>query len=509
MIAFSFFFFRDQYANYIDISDEGFLAYGAARALEGQLPNRDFFSLQPPLSFYVAACAFKLLGPSVHSLRVLGFALHFIVVGLTYLICRRFAKPLAALAAALPAVFIGLPFFSFAPFAVWHGIVFSLGAVFFFLGYLSRPRPYWLFGSGFLTGLVVLSRHDQGFYSAFAVALCFFVMFLKSDADGRLPLLKDCFLWTVGILTPVLPTVLWAAYSGAAQPMLEQLILFPLKTYSRTSSVPMPRFDLSQDFGYNAFAAFFYLPGFAALSAALVGIVRGFRKTAADFPIGHFYIAILSLGFYLQALTRSDLNHLIITLPPFFILMGLILSTSIQFFSDVIRRRVRSLSDVAEETSAFLLSGAFIAAFFLVFANCRDKLINRAPINPQKISLPKAGVVADGDTCRTIETVVGIIQKYSRKDQSILVLPYQPMIYFLAERRNPTRWNYLWPGDQSEADHRRLVEEARSDPPALVLLFDRESLRTYAPRVVDYVEADHALQSEGAGMSLYLPKSRE
>ena len=46
----------------IDVGDEGFLAYGAERVLDGQVPNRDFVSLQPPFSFYTTAVFFRIFG---------------------------------------------------------------------------------------------------------------------------------------------------------------------------------------------------------------------------------------------------------------------------------------------------------------------------------------------------------------------------------------------------------------------------------------------------------------
>src|SRR5690242_13353512 len=55
---------------WIDWRDEGLLAYGAVRVLNGEVPHRDFVSLQPPLSYYTAAIVFKLLGTSLLSLRV-------------------------------------------------------------------------------------------------------------------------------------------------------------------------------------------------------------------------------------------------------------------------------------------------------------------------------------------------------------------------------------------------------------------------------------------------------
>src|SRR6266446_3688126 len=74
----------------IDWADEGFLAYGAVRVMEGQVPNRDFVSLQPPLSFYAVAAAFKLFGTSLASLRLLGLSIYVLIPLLIYAIARSF-----------------------------------------------------------------------------------------------------------------------------------------------------------------------------------------------------------------------------------------------------------------------------------------------------------------------------------------------------------------------------------------------------------------------------------
>jgi len=84
------------------------------------------------------------------------------------------------------------------------------------------------------------------------------------------------------------------------------------------------------------------------------------------------------------------------------------------------------------------------------------------------------------------------------QDRSILVLPYQPMFYFLAERRNPTRWNYLWPGDETEQDYQTLIAEAERDPPAVILLSEQNKVVSFAPTIIDYVNA-HYDQTDSAG----------
>jgi hypothetical protein len=88
--------------------------------------------------------------------------------------------------------------------------------------------------------------------------------------------------------------------------------------------------------------------------------------------------------------------------------------------------------------------------------------------------------------------------------RSILALPYQPMFYFLCERRNPTRWNYLWPGDQTAHDHERLIEEAERDPPAVVLLSQQRELAASAPTIVEYVRAHYIWIGDVGNLAIYV-----
>jgi hypothetical protein len=89
------------------------------------------------------------------------------------------------------------------------------------------------------------------------------------------------------------------------------------------------------------------------------------------------------------------------------------------------------------------------------------------------------------------------------QDRSILALPYQPMFYFLCDRRNPTRWNYLWPGDQTANDHERFIEEAERDPPAIVLLSDQGQLSGSAPTIMEYVRMHYLLTNQLGDIAIY------
>src|SRR5204862_7367881 len=87
----------------IDWRDEGLLAYGAVRVLNGEIPHRDFVSLQPSLSYYSAAAVFKLLGTSLAGLLVLGFCIFLLFPLLFYSLDSLITRTIPAVFAAIPA----------------------------------------------------------------------------------------------------------------------------------------------------------------------------------------------------------------------------------------------------------------------------------------------------------------------------------------------------------------------------------------------------------------------
>jgi hypothetical protein len=87
---------------------------------------------------------------------------------------------------------------------------------------------------------------------------------------------------------------------------------------------------------------------------------------------------------------------------------------------------------------------------------------------------------------RVVVDFVQRLQAYVPPTRSILALPYQPIFYFLCERRNPTCWNYLWPGDQSSRDYERLIPEIVGSVPAhYIHTDDLGNLAIYVRRETD------------------------
>lgn len=247
-----------RYRNGINIRDEGFLAYGAVRVLDGEVPNRDFVSLQPPLSFYTVAAVFKFFGTFLITLRMLGLCVYMVIILLVYTITRRLTIQVLALTATILAATLGMPLFNFTPFAAWQGIVTSFMAILFSLKFTATNQRRWAFLAGVTTALTVLSRHDQGVY--LVIAILIYALTIKFAVSEKPSIGNMLGFWAVGIAVVMVPLIAYWIICGALPDIFRQLVVFPLTTYAKTSSLPFPVLQRGVPLQANLITGLFYLP---------------------------------------------------------------------------------------------------------------------------------------------------------------------------------------------------------------------------------------------------------
>lgn len=497
-----------RYLNGIGLGDEGFLAYGAVRVLEGQVPNRDFVSYQPPLSFYTIAIMFKLFGTSLVSMRIFGLCIYIIIPLSIYALSRCLSSRVIALATAVPATVLGLPYFDFVPFAVWQGVAATLLAALFIIQAGATGRRWWAFLAGLTTALTILLRHDQGFYLSVAILVYALALkFTKRDSTYQPHPGKMIGFWLVGLVSLLLPLGIYWLICGAIPHMFEQLVASILKIYVKTSSLPMPAISLDQPLKANVLTALVYLPIIVEILIAVWLLVCFARKRFHVKDAHAGFIVVLSMLFYCQVLTRSDVYHLLITLPPFFVLCAWLLEGGSKASGIIIGKwcgRDSVFRGGTVTVVAVMLLVAETAGIFCLL-NAKTVLLSSPDEPTTKILLKRAGVYVEPVTAGMVEKIVGKIQMHASPDRSILCLPYHPMFYFLSGRRNPTRWNYLWPGDQNQDDYRTLVKQAQNDQPAIVVIFDKSEMQHYAPAVFDYLNAEYRVEQDLGWVTFYLP----
>ena len=120
----------------------------------------------------------------------------------------------------------------------------------------------------------------------------------------------------------------------------------------------------------------------------------------------------------------------------------------------------------------------------------------------EPLALDRGGVRIEQQ--RVVSEFVRGLQESVPATESILALPYQPMFYFLSERRNPTRWNYLWPGDQTAHDHEQFIEEMKHDPPAVILLGEEREFDRYAPAIAQYIDSHYIRTNRFGNFVIYI-----
>jgi hypothetical protein len=477
----------------IDWRDEGLLAYGAVRVAGGEVPHRDFVSLQPPLSYYAVAGLFRIEGTSLATLRILGLSVYLLLPLLLYAIARSLgAGSILSFAAAFPICLLGMPYVFFVPLAVWQGIVASLIAVALFIPAVRTGRQWLALSAGIFTAFSLFLRHDQAVYTG--IALCALVVALRFASDhpvAKANLGRTIFFWLIGIGVVVIPAFLVWWTIGALGETYRQLVVFPFATYRKTSALPFPRITAGKTPAEIAVVVLYYLP---PLVQASVGIYLAQLIVRHRYRFQHAILAFLfiwSALFYLQVIVRSDQTHLLITLPPFFLLSG--------FAWSVVCRQI------SNRPARMIFSSALAILIALFLWTVHTILLPDISRATEPLAVARGGVRIEQQ--RRVTDFVHGLQQYVPPTQSMLALPYQPMFYFLSERRNPTRWNYLWPGDQRAQDFEQFIEEMKHDPPAVILLSEEREFGKYAAPISKYIDRQYVREKRFGNLVIYIRPS--
>ena len=168
--------------------DDGTLAQGAIRVLQGQLPHRDFVENYTGGLNYANALGYKAFGINLVTLRVVMFLFFLAWLPTLYYVASRFVSPPAAAAVTLLAVAWSVPNYP-TPMPSWYNMFFATMGAAALLRYLEAvPHPRrWLFLGGLFGGLSFAVK-IVGLYYVAAVLL--WLVYREQELDcgsGELP----------------------------------------------------------------------------------------------------------------------------------------------------------------------------------------------------------------------------------------------------------------------------------------------------------------------------------
>src|SRR6266404_9227261 len=142
--------------------DEGTLGLSAERVLNGDLPHRDFDDYTGGLTF-VHALAFRVLGISSVSLRIVLFAFFVPWVPAVFYVASRFCSAYSAGAVTLLAVAWSVPNYP-APMPSWYNLFFATFGTAAILRHLEAGTRRWLFLAGLCGGLSILAKITAAYF---------------------------------------------------------------------------------------------------------------------------------------------------------------------------------------------------------------------------------------------------------------------------------------------------------------------------------------------------------
>ena len=418
----------------IQVNDEGLMLQAAARVAGGQVPYRDFWWFYPPGQPYLLGFLWQVFGPSLLTWRILRVLCDAAVATLAWALARRggASQPVAIgtwLAAALAMAYPTGPH----PFPLTLAL--CLGSLL-----LMDRRPVL---AGGLAGVAALWRIEFAAYLGLGVLLAHAIRPVprRDQAEAAALFAGAALAVAIVLYAPVVA----AAGLGDS---FDLLIRYPVQDFAHYQSLPFPVsydgvLNTSSIGGFFDDSAesllLFYLP--LVLMIGLAGAVAalGLRFTRERW--WQVATGVFAIGMAHYLVTRPDVFHT----APLAVMVAVLAAWALAERGEEARGGVLK--------AAAVVVAAFAVGYALIEGLDRRWLELRA--DRAELRLPVAdGVRVAKREREPLERAVNWVRAHTRPREPIyvatkrsdLVTSGAPILYVLADRPNPTRYDIAAPG---------------------------------------------------------------
>jgi hypothetical protein len=480
--------------SWIVLSEEGEMLAWADTVLRGGVLSRDVFCLYGPLATWPIVFLFRVFGPSVVIWRrwILGVSAA-VLIGV-YLLLRGLMRSRSGAFAA--TLVIALICSSTVPAMSWSFSRVGLGLC--ALACLCRSfggsAPRWLAATGALLGVTILYSQEVGVACSLGVAAA---QLLRPDRVRALA-------WTtLGGVAALAPFVAYVAAIGALGATVENLFLFPRIRMLGFGGLPFP------ELAWNGQALRGYLgPCLLAVSgfATATKLLSGDRSARVATELALFVFGLLLFS---SALSRADYVHFGFALPPALVLLAPLLEDACCAAAS----RTAPVTRRVAASGALLLGAAGLATWWPIVEATAPSLVRGAPASYRALALPRGGGMLMPDWFASeIEQIVRAIRVRTRPDEPIWVFPNEALLYFLAERPQPTSYP-LGLFAVTRAQREELVAQLERAHPAWAVVYHQATVvdgidySIALPEVYRYLVTHYELEGNFGGFALLRRKS--
>jgi hypothetical protein len=435
--------------------DEGYLLDGVERIMEGQVIYRDFHHTYAPGRFYLLGAVFAVTGKHILAERFVFVLLQALKCMLAFLIVRRITRSDYAYLA--PLLIVAAP-------GPWHKVFFSsvgLLSVYAIMSALRRDTAKSYLLAGVAAGACAVFRQDAAGFAVIGGAAAVVVFHIK-ERRGVGGILKRWLWLAAGACAVIGAVFLWFYSHDALGAMLHKIAVEGMKD-NMTNRIPYPPLGAAGgiDRTYVSYIlpvkALFYLPPvvYAVSACAAVWLaITSSRRLQYAYMICLLVVAVLAFN---QAAWRSDLSHLLQSAQYVFVLIPILLWAADMF----LRRRFagRALAalravmvavplvivlwgttsavyaprDVEaarrfREEGISIGGGEYVGSFLATVGNDAMLESGRAPV----YVMP-----AEAEFFSALKR---FLDANTGPGDYVLAVPQLQVIYFLFDRRNPTRY---------------------------------------------------------------------
>lgn len=500
---------------WIDVVDEGYFLDLANRVLHGALPYRDFATYYTPGVFYLFAAVFKVFGASILPIRVLMAGLRALCAVLLYRLTRRVAPWwLAWLPVALLSAIDHWPIES-EPHPSWPAVVATLLTLELVARHRASGRLEWLGVAGVAAGLTFAFKQNLGAFTALGLAA--YVVLRPRVCIGRVMVaLRFIFAIGVGLAVTVflLPGLDVSVVLGLLLPCLVALAL-AMRSRSTTDApgasarmaavageslaaggawlavtVWLGPLALALGPGQTPFGLFVGVAvDQSALAIPFAAIWPGARPPlttdallgpwldALDGAFGTWHLYLPALGVWAGIgvlLTSRPSGPLV-----WYVLFGTLTALNMYPRADTLHAVVSSppalvagagaLAAVASRIRRWF-AVAFGAALALVIAAAAPQVLWRyTTLVTAGSYAPLGEMLVPEQVARDTQGVVDFVQAGTPPGEPLFVYPAAPLLNFLAERPNPTRFDHFLPGTLRPTDLQLAIQDLQRMRPRYVI----------------------------------------
>ena len=520
----------------MSMMDEGHILQFADMLTRGAELYRDATLLPLPGGFYLLAGAFEIFGPSIRLARWIVVAEFALLCVLVFLLLRRMLGARWAWAGAgLMAVYKTWAF------PHWHMYSYSTTATLLLTGalgcliqFLDSERRTWLGAAGLLAGLGIACKQDYGAAGFVALGVTLLIATRSGATTDRPFALFATYVAPAaavgaviaihygaqGLFTEMLQQTALNHFKGIATfeysslpplfPLLERVEMFR-SPYGFGTYAPAILFTVDWEtvrtsafyqhtVGWDLLIKLFFYAPYAIVAAAAVRIwwIRGglrdpLRRLAVLREIG---LASFAVSLVLVLNKPVDYVHVAVLYWPLLLLLLVWTHATLSGRP----RLARALAALALIPA--LAAVGYTARLAWLLHERHDTLLRGE----------RGGVYVQANDERVIGLAVDYLREQTRPDQQVAVLPYFPLLSFLAERDAPHRAIYtFWPIEYIPGRQQQIADAIDASGVDLMIYHFTQfvqfpRMNEYAPELfahlVDHFEMDRVFSDPTWGYML-------